>query len=299
MRRVGIVGVGLLGSAVASRLLENGFQVAGYDTRPEQVEALRPRGLRVAGSIADASAEADAVLTILPSLSSVEEVVCGGGGLLETAPRGATLVQMSTISPSLTRRLGEAATAQGLGFLDVPVSGTSAMVARGDSLLLVGGDPESAAHCKPVLDAISPRLIHVGAVGMASLAKLATNLLVGLNTVALAEALVLGRKGGLDTARLLEILTQSAAASKMAEIRGPLMVTGSFEPQMKLELFLKDFGLMLEEGQRLGVPLPLTSLAQQLAVATAAAGRGGEDLASVITTLERLAGLGDRPDRRI
>ena len=291
MRRIGIVGVGLLGSAVASRLLQGGFQVTGYDTRPAQVEALRPQGLRPATSIAEAAAGADAVFTILPSLESADAVVQGPGGLVETAPREATLIQMSTISPELTRRLGEAAAAKGLGFLDAPMSGTSAMVARGDCTILVGGDRAHVARCQPVFDAIARRTVYVGAVGMASLAKLVTNLLVGLHTAALAEALVLGQKGGLSPALLLEILKTTAASSKMVEIRGPLMVSHDFEPQMKLDLFLKDFGLMLEEGRRLGVPLPLTSWAQQLSTATAAAGRGGEDLASIVTTLERLAGM--------
>ncbi|HEV8722881.1 MAG TPA: NAD-binding protein [Candidatus Binatia bacterium] len=128
---------------------------------------------------------------------------------------------------------------------------------------------------------------------MASLAKLATNLLVGLNTAALAEAFVLGAKGGLAPAALLELLKDSAADSKMLEVRGPLMASHRFDPQMKIDLFLKDFKLMLEEGLRLGVPLPLTSITQQLATAAAAAGRGEEDLAAIITTLERLAGLSD------
>ena len=293
MQRIAIIGVGLLGSAVASRLLQGGFQVTGYDTRPEQLEALRSQGLRAATSIAEAAIGADAVFTILPSLQSVEAVVRGPGGLVETAPRGATLIQMSTISPELTRRLCEAATAKGLGFLDTPMSGTSAMVARGDCTIFVAGDPARVEACRPIFDAIARRTVYVGAVGMASLAKLATNLLVGLNTAALAEALVLGAKGGLSPAQLLELLRDSAATSRMLEVRGPLMVAGNFEPQMKVELFLKDFKLMLEEGQRLGVPLPLTSLAHQLCTATAAAGRGGEDLAAIFTTFERLAGIGE------
>jgi 3-hydroxyisobutyrate dehydrogenase-like beta-hydroxyacid dehydrogenase len=200
---------------------------------------------------------------------------------------------MSTISPELTRRLGEAAEAKGVGFLDAPMSGTSSMVARGDCTIFVGGDPGRFEACRPVFDAIARKTFHVGAVGMASLAKLATNLLVGLNTAALAEALVLGKKGGLSPALLVEILRESAAASKMLEVRGPLMAERRFKPQMKLDLFLKDFKLMLEEGQRLGAPLPLTSLTQQLCTAAVTAGRGGEDLAAIITALERLAGVED------
>ena len=295
MKRIGIVGVGLLGTAVASRLLEGGFEVAGYDTLPGQLVPLRSRGLVAAASLADAATNADAIFTILPSPDTVEAAFLGAGGLLDAAPPSATLIQMSTISPALTRRLADAAAAKARAFLDAPMSGTSAMVARGDCVIFVGGDGGHLEACRPAFSAIARRTVHVGAAGMASLAKLATNLLVGLNTAALAEALVLGAKGGLDPALLVEILRDSAAASKMLEVRGPLMVGHRFEPQMKLDLFLKDFRLMLEEGQRLGVALPLTSLTQQLCTATAAAGRGGEDLAALIITLEAMAGL-RRPD---
>ena len=299
MKRIGIIGVGLLGSAVASRLLKGGFEVAAYDTRPEQVKALQAQGLIAAASIAEAAAEADAVFTILPSLESVETTILGRGGLIETVPRDCTLIQMSTISPELTRRLASAALAGGLGFLDAPMSGTSAMVERGDCAIFVAGDRSRAEACQPIFDAIAKKTHYVGDAGMASLAKLATNLLVGLNTAALAEALVLGAKGGLAPGVLVEILKESAGASKMVDVRGPLMVSRRFDPQMKIDLFLKDFKLILEEGRRLEVPLPLTSVTQQLATATAVAGRGEEDLAAIVTTLERLAGLKqDRPSKR-
>ncbi len=296
VKRIGIIGVGQLGSAVAARLLKTKVQVKGYDTCPAQVKALRSKGLIAATSIREAVAEAEAVFIILPSLETVETTILGKDGLLETAPRDCTLIQMSTISPELTRRLASAASATGLGFLDAPISGTSAMVERGDCAIFVAGDRSRAQACQPIFDAIAKKTHHVGDAGMASLAKLATNLLVGLNTAALAEALVLGAKGGLAPAVLVEILKESAGASKMVEVRGPLMVSRRFDPQMKIDLFLKDFKLMLEEGLRLGVPLPLTSITQQLTSATARAGRGDEDLAAIITTFERLAGLKkDRP----
>jgi 3-hydroxyisobutyrate dehydrogenase-like beta-hydroxyacid dehydrogenase len=300
MKRIGIIGVGLLGSAVASRLLKGGFEVAAYDTRPEQVKALKAQGLIAAASIAEAAAETDAVFTILPSLDSVEAAILGTRGLIESAPRNCTVIQMSTISPNLTRRLGNAAVAKALGFLDAPMSGTSAMVERGDCAIFVAGDRSRAEACQPIFfDVIAKKTYYVGDAGMASLAKLATNLLVGLNTAALAEALVLGAKGGLAPGVLVEILKESAGASKMVDVRGPLMVNRRFEAQMKIDLFLKDFKLMMEEGLRLGVPLPLTSVTQQLTTATAAAGRGEEDLAAIVTTWELLAGLGDdRPSEK-
>jgi 3-hydroxyisobutyrate dehydrogenase-like beta-hydroxyacid dehydrogenase len=202
MRRIGIVGVGLLGSAVATRLLQRGFEVIGYDTRVAQVEALQPQGLRAATSVAEAAAEADAVFTFFP--------------------------------------------------------------------------PSKASRRWCV-----------------ALAKLVTNLLVALNTAALAEALVLGAKGGLDPATLLPALQHSAAGSRMLDVRGPLMVSGAFPHQMKLDLFLKDLRLMLDEGEQLSVPLPLTSTAQQLYAAAAVA--GAQDLAVVITQLEHMVGLTRAP----
>jgi len=298
MKRIGIIGVGLLGSAVAARLLKGEFEVKGYDTRAEQIKSLHAQGLIAAGSIAEVAKDADAVFTILPSLQSVEETILGAGGLIETAPLNCTLIQMSTISPELTRRLGEAAATKGLVFLDAPMSGTSAMVERGDCAIFVAGDRARAYACQSIFDAIAEKTHYVGDIGMASLAKLATNLLVGLNTAALAEALVLGAKGGLAPSTLLDIFKESAAASKMVDVRGPLMVSHRFDAQMKTDLFLKDFELMLEEGRRLGVSLPLTSITQQLATATVAVGRGEEDLAAIITTLEQLAGLQEHPEMK-
>jgi len=291
--KVGIVGVGLLGAAVAQRLLAGGHSVRGYDTRREALAALAPRGLEPAPSAAEAATGAEAVFTILPSLATVDAAVRGPGGLVETAAPGATICQMSTISPDLTRALGEAAAARGVGFLDTPMSGTSSMVERGDCTIFVGGDPARAEACRPAFEAIARRTVHVGAVGEAMLAKLATNLLVALNTAAVAEALVLGAKGGLAPARLLEVLKDSAAGSRMLDVRGPLMVEHRFAAQMKLDLFLKDFGLMLDEGLRVGAPLPLTSLVRELSKAAVADGRGGEDLAAIVTAYERLAGMKD------
>ena len=295
MRRIGILGVGLLGTAVASRLLAKGFEVVGYDTRPAQVAALAGAGLRAAAAPAQAVAGADAVFTILTTPDVVESVWLGAGGLLDTAARGTALLQMSTIGPGLAARLGDAARARGHAFLDTPISGTSTAVARGDGTIFVGGDAALLEKCRPVFDAIAAKTVHVGPVGAASVAKLAANLVGGINAIALAEALVLGAKAGVAPATLLEALRQSPVASRSMDMRGPLMVSHKFDPHIRLDLFLKDFGLMLDEARRLGMPLPLTSVAHQLCTATSAAGHGAEDLAAVITTLETLAGIGIPP----
>ena len=291
MKRIGVVGVGLLGSAVVARLLKGGFEVVGYDTRPEQLRALASAGLVSAGSAAEVVKGVDAVFTILTTPDVVERVWLDAGGILDVSAPATALLQMSTVSPGLAKRIGEAATARGLRFLDAPVSGTSTAVAAGNGTIFAGGDRLLFEACRPMLETIAAKLVHVGEVGTASVAKLAANLIGGINAIALAEALVLGAKAGLAPATLLEALRQSPVRSGTIDMRGPLMVNHRFEPHIRLDLFLKDFGLMLKEGERLGVPLPLTSVAHQLCTATSAAGHGDEDLAAVITTLEYLAGI--------
>jgi 3-hydroxyisobutyrate dehydrogenase-like beta-hydroxyacid dehydrogenase len=284
---VGVVGLGLLGHAVASRLLAGGHRVVGHDVLPEKVRALEALGGK-AGVSAEAVAQtAEIVCTLLPSLASVEGVILGPRGVLAGARPRLVLVQMSTISPALTERLAREAAARGVEFLDCPVSGTSAMVARGDGMLFVGGEPATLERWRPVLEAVLPRVVHVGRPGQAMVVKLAANLLVGLHTMAAAEALGLVRKAGLDPSQVLDVLTRSAGNSRMLELRGPLIVRQDYPPQMKLDLFLKDLGLILEAGADAGAALPLTALARRLYEAAASAGRGGEDLAVVATALER------------
>jgi len=312
---IGVVGVGLLGSAVSGVLLQAGYEVVGHDLVPERLAALTARGGRTAGSAAEVARSARAVFTILPTLEAVEEAITGPDGVLagaETWPpsggqvgghEGAAadepthptvIIQMSTISPELALRMDEAARARGAAFLDAPVSGTSSMVARRDCVVTVGGERAAFEASRPVLEALAKRVFHVGPCGMGSYLKLVTNLIMGLNGVVLAEGLTLARRAGLDPAQTLEVLSQGAAASKILEVRGPLMVEGRFDPLMKVDLFLKDIRLILEAAQALHVPVPLTAAMQQLYTAAFAAGQGKEDLSGVVRVYEALAGLPPR-----
>jgi 3-hydroxyisobutyrate dehydrogenase-like beta-hydroxyacid dehydrogenase len=201
---------------------------------------------------------------------------------------------MSTISPDLAVRMEEAARARGVAFLDAPVSGASSMVARRDCVVTVGGERASFENCLPVLETLAKRVFHVGSCGMGSYLKLVTNLIMGLNGVVLAEGLTLARRAGLDPAQTVEILSQGAAASKILDVRGPLMVEGRFDPLMKMDLFLKDIRLMLDAAQHLHVPLPLGGMMQQLYTAAVAGGQAKEDLSGIIRLYERMAGLPPR-----
>jgi 3-hydroxyisobutyrate dehydrogenase-like beta-hydroxyacid dehydrogenase len=194
---------------------------------------------------------------------------------------------MSTISPGLTRRLAGEVHARGLGFLDCPVSGTSAMVAEGHGVIFVGGDRAVFERWRGVLDAMLPRPVYVGAAGQAMVLKLVANLLVALHSAAAAEALTMARKAGLDLDLTLDVLGSGAASSRMLEVRGPLIAKATFPAQMKLDLFMKDLHLIQDAAGELGAPLPLTDVAERLYALAQAAGHGAEDLSVVVTALGR------------
>lgn len=281
---VGILGLGLLGHAVASRLLAGGrdaWDVVGYDVVPDRVAELTRLGGRGAASAAEVMA-ADAVCVVLPSLASVEEVILGAGGLVTRGRPGQTIVQMSTISPALTRRLAREVDARGMHFLDCPISGTSAMVERGNGVVFVGGERAVFERWHAMLDAVLPRPVYVGEAGQAMVLKLVANLLVALHSAAAAEALTMARRAGLDLDLVLDVLGSGAAGSRMLEVRGPLIVKGEFPAQMKLDLFMKDLHLIQEAAGELGSPLPLTDVAERLYATVHAAGHGAEDLAVVV-----------------
>jgi len=286
MAPVGIVGLGLLGSAVAGRLRAAGRDVVGHDVVAERQRALEAIGGRAAASAAEVAETADPICIVLPSLAAVEDVVLGARGL-SAAARGRTVVQMSTISPALTERLARECAACGVGFLDCPISGTSAMVARGDGIIFVGSDRAVYERWRPMLETILPRAIHVGVAGQAMVLKLVANLLVAVHSAAAAEALSMVERAGLDVPQALDLLGSSAATSRMLEVRGPLIAKRDFPAQMKLDLFMKDLHLIQEAATTLGAPVPLTDVAERLYAAAHAAGHGAEDLAVVVTALAR------------
>jgi 3-hydroxyisobutyrate dehydrogenase-like beta-hydroxyacid dehydrogenase len=290
---VGVVGVGLLGTAVAGRLLKAGHRVVGFDTAPDRVRALLGMGGEAAASARAVALASEAVCTLLPTLHSVEAAVLGPDGVAAAGKPGQVLIQMSTISPALTARLAAESRARGLDFLDCPVSGTSGVVARGEGVLFVGGERRVFERWRPLLESMLPRAIYIGAAGQAMVLKLVANLLVALHSVAAAEALHLARRAGLDPAVALEVLVGSAAGSRMLELRGPLMVRGEYPAQMKLDLFMKDLHLIQDAAAEAGAALPLTDTAERLYAAAVGTGHGGEDLAVVLTALTAL-----RPRRR-
>lgn len=291
---VGMIGLGLMGTAMARNLLAAGSPVTGYDVVLEKVQALVGAGGRGAKSAADVARQVEIVITSLPDGSAVEQALLGSDGVAEGGRPGLIVIETSTVAPGTARTVASRLAERGLSMLDATVSGISHMVARKDCIFMVGGDRTVFERCQPIWEALGRRAYYVGPRGAGAQMKLVTNLIMGVNSLVTAEGLALGMKAGLDSRLMLEILRDSAAASRMLGERGQFMVDRTYEPPVaRIDLFLKDIALMLENGRQLDVPLPLTETMQRMFQAAKGDGHGPQELAAVIETYRRLAGIGE------
>ena len=283
--KVGLVGLGLVGQALAQRLLAAGFAVYGYDLREEARAALQAAGGQACASVSEVGACECVVMAVFETKQVVEVL----GSLREPNLRNAihTVIDCSTGDPQALRELAAELREQRVALIEGPLSGSSQQIAAGEATQLLGGEAQDIARCAPVLDAISPRRIHVGPAGSAATAKLATNLVLGLNRAALAEGMAFAESQGIAPEAFLQLVLATPARSAAAEIKGPLMVSGRFEPQSRIRQHLKDVDLMLASGRAAGQPLPLSEAHAQLMRDAIAAGDGDLDNAAIVRQWRR------------
>lgn len=289
MKRVGVIGVGLLGTAIAKRLLAAGFEVAGYDVDGRKRAALEALGARALGSPAEAARECEVLVLAVFDTAQVEQVLEGPAGVLEAAVGDSPLVIcMSTCDPERLAALAARVGARGLRLLEAPVSGTSRQLEAGEAVALLGGEPALVQEAAPVLDAIVRARHYLGPLGSGTRAKLAINLVLGLNRAALAEGLVLAERLGIERAAFLEVARRSAAYSQVMDVKGPLMVRGEFaRPQSRVDQSLKDFRLMLAQARAAGQELPFAALYAGLLEDCVRRGEGGLDNAAILEAIRR------------
>jgi 3-hydroxyisobutyrate dehydrogenase-like beta-hydroxyacid dehydrogenase len=274
---------------MAGHLLAAGFGVRGYDVRPEAVSALARAGGAPAASPAGAAAEAQVVITSLPSVAALAEVVSGEHGLAGAAPGGMILIETSTLPVTAKAEAARALEGAGTVMLDCPLSGTASQMRARDIAVYASGDPAAIARSRDVLAAFSRVQHEVGPFGNGMRMKLIANHLVAVHHTAAAEALLLARRSGLDPALALRALSDGAGNSRMLEIRGPMMIEGDFsQANIALEVFQKDIDLISDLARAARCPLPLFSAAAQLHLAAMAQGRLDEDPACVYAVLEQL-----------
>ena len=292
-RPVGVIGTGLMGLACAKRLLGAGFAVLGHDINADKLKPLIALGGRAARSLADLAGACNAAVLAVFDTDQVEDVIEGPHGLTALRPANAgplTVVCVSTCDPDRVAALAARLPASRVRFVEAPISGTSEQMARGEGLGLIGGSRAAADEARDVLDAICPRRHHLGAAGNGGRAKLAINLILGVNRAALAEGLVFAERMGLDPAAFLAVARESAAYSQVMDVKGGKMVKGDFAPHGFVTQSLKDFSLMAEQAKRIGQRLPLAETYIELMQGCVAHGEGTLDNSAVIKEIRRRTG---------
>jgi putative dehydrogenase len=286
---VGVVGLGNMGLPMAEHLLAAGFGVRGYDVRPAATDALARAGGVPTASAAETAGGAQVIITSLPSVGALQEVVSGEHGLLGAATEGMILIETSTLPLAAKAEAAQVLGQAGTVVLDCPLSGTAGQMRARDIAVYASGDPATIERSRGVLAAFSRVQHDVGAFGNGMRMKLIANHLVAVHHTAAAEALLLARRAGLDPALALRALSDGAGNSRMLEVRGPMMVEGDFSAaNIALEVFQKDIDLINDLARTARCPLPLFSASAQLHLAAMAQGRLDEDPACVFAVLEEM-----------
>jgi putative dehydrogenase len=292
MARVGVIGAGLMGTAIAQRLLAAGFEVLAHDVDAGKRAAIARLGAKAEATAAVVIAGCEITVLAVFNTDQVEDVIAGPGGGVDAIAQGGTgtriFIVTSTCDPDQLAGLEQRVAPHGAQILEMPISGTSRQVAKGDGVGLIGGDRTVAERAVNVLDAICPRRHYLGAVGNGSRAKLAVNLILGLNRAALAEGLVFASRLGLDPVPFLDVARGSAAYSQVMDVKGDLMAKREYlNPQSRVDQSLKDFGLMLDQARSKGQGLPFAEVYARMLQDCVAHGEAEWDNAAIAQAIER------------
>jgi 3-hydroxyisobutyrate dehydrogenase len=289
--RIGFIGLGIMGRAMARNLLKAGFDLRVWNRTASRMDDLAAEGAQTARDPADLAAQCDLLITCVSDTPDVEAVLLGEAppGAIHGLRPGALVIDMSTISPHATRDLAARLAERGAHLLDAPVSGGSEGAARGTLSIMVGGEAEQVARARPVLEAMGKAITHVGASGHGQMVKLVNQILVVGHALAMSEALVFAEAGGLDLAKTLEAVMPGAAGSWMLANRGPQILARDWRPGFTIDLQQKDVRLILAAGDELAVPMLVSSLVFNLYRTLQAEGLGAEGNHALIKALERLA----------
>lgn len=289
--RVGFIGLGIMGRGMTRNLLKAGFAVCVWNRTPSRMDDLVAEGATRGESPADVAARSDIIITCVSDTPDVEAVILSEQGVIHGAKPGSLVIDMSTISPQATRAIAEKLAARDVHMLDAPISGGSEGAARSTLSIMVGGEAAQVERAQPYFQAMGKAITHVGPIGSGQMVKLANQILVVVNMLAVGEALVFAQAGGLDLEKTLEAVVPGAAGSWMLANRGPQVINNDWRPGFTVDLQQKDLRLALEAAEQLGVPLIATSLVSNLYRTLQAKGLGAEGNHALVKALEGLAGV--------
>jgi len=290
--RVGFIGLGVMGKPMAKNLIKAGYPLTVWrHINPTPVNELVSSGAREASSLKQLAEMSDIVITMLPDSAEVEEVILGANGVLKGAKRGLIIIDMSSISPLSAQRIAAEAEKAGVEMLDAPVSGGEPAAIQGTLTTMVGGKEETFNKCLDVLKVMGKTITRVGNTGTGQVAKLSNQIIVALNIAAVSEAFVLGSKAGVDPKVLYNAIRTGLAGSNVLDAKISKIAERNFKPGFRIKLHHKDLKNALEAARDLSVPLPLTSLVQQVLAALINDGKGDDDHSAIVNFSEHLAGV--------
>jgi 3-hydroxyisobutyrate dehydrogenase-like beta-hydroxyacid dehydrogenase len=292
VERVGFVGLGIMGSRMAANLRRAGYELTVFNRTREKAEAFASEhGGTVTDTPADVGAASDVVITMVVDGAQVETALLGEDGVASRAGEGTLCVDMSTIAPADTRRIGAALAERGIGFVDAPVTGSSPKAEDGTLTIMAGGSEADFARARPLFEVMGELVVHVGELGQGQIVKLINNAVAATNASTLAQALVVGKATGVDLEALVKIMGGGSGGSTMLTLKAEPMLTHDYSTLFKLEHMLKDVRLCLEEGQAAGVPFPAAAHTREVLTAGMGRGLGDADFAAILEVVEAMAGF--------
>ena len=288
---IGFIGLGIMGQPMALGLIKAGHKLAVYNRTAGKTGVLEAAGARVASSPADAVRDADIVMMIVSDSAAVEAVVTGKDGVLESLRTGALVIDSSTISPQVSRKMACLVAGKGATWLDAPVTGSKHGAEKGELTFMIGGDREAFDRAVPILSALGKKHIYCGSHGLGLSAKLAQNTIQATMVEVFCEGFVLAAKAGVRPETMLEIIQSSLARAAITDFKAPFIFKGDFTPYFPLKLMHKDLELAAEAAYAQGVPMPTLAAVKETYMAAKAQGKGELDYAAIVTFLEELAGV--------
>jgi 3-hydroxyisobutyrate dehydrogenase-like beta-hydroxyacid dehydrogenase len=288
---LGWIGLGKMGNPMSTHLLKAGYKLAVYDIVPSAMNALTEKGATPANSPAEVADRADMIISMIPDDPALEAVAAGPQGIFQSAKPGLIFIDMSTVSPAASTRIGKIAEEKGIQYLRAPVSGSTESAVNASLTILVSGPEDAFVQCRPILENLGQKVFHVGPDDQARYLKLLVNMMVGITSAMTAEALVFGKRGGLDWHQMIDIINNSVLASPLIGFKAQLLKERDFSPAFTAAQMAKDFDLALDTGRKMDIPLPLTALVRQLYGAMKATGKAELDYFGLLAQMEEMAGI--------
>jgi 2-hydroxy-3-oxopropionate reductase len=288
-KKIGFIGLGIMGKPMAKNLLKAGFSIVAYDLNKDATEDVVKAGALAASSSKEAAGKAEVIITMLPDSPDVKEVILGKDGVLEGIKPGSIVIDMSSINPLVSQEIEKELRKKGVEMLDAPVSGGETGAIQGTLAIMVGGKEKVFNESVEIFKAVGKNIVHVGGIGAGGFVKLVNQIIVAVNIAAVGEAFTLGTKAGLDPQVIYQAIRGGLAGSTVLETKAPMMFARNFKPGFKIRLHHKDLQNALSTAKDLGVPLPLSSFVQQIILSLMTEGRGEEDHSALATFFEKMA----------